>query len=120
MRVVNILHARYAVSVLFFFCGLIFTSWASRIPAFKDQFHLNEAELGGILFMLPLGSFIALPFAGWAVDKFGSRLMGPLSVIFYAFALYGLSLSPTIFMLSFSLFIFGFLGDTVNIAMNTQ
>src|SRR6187402_1503874 len=111
MRVVNILHSRYAVSVLFFFCGLIFTSWASRIPAFKDLFHLNEAQLGAVLFMLPLGSLIALPFAGWIVDKFGSRLMGPLSVICYAFALYGLSLSPTVFALSIALFVFGFMGD---------
>lgn len=120
MRVVNPVHARYAVSVLFFFCGLIFTSWASRIPAFKDAFHLNEAQLGGVLFMLPLGSFIALPFAGWAVDRFGSRILSPLSVIMYALALYGLSQAPSVFMLSATLFIFGFTGDVVNIAMNTQ
>jgi MFS family permease len=120
MRSVNLLHARWAVSMLFFFCGLVFTSWASRIPAFKELFQLNEAQLGGVLFMLPLGSFIALPFAGWAVDRFGSRLMGPLSVILYAFSLYGLSLSPSVFGLSAVLFVFGFMGDTVNIAMNTQ
>jgi fucose permease len=56
MRAENPVHARYAVSLLFFLCGVVFTSWASRIPAFKEQFHLNEAELGGVLFMLPMGS----------------------------------------------------------------
>jgi MFS family permease len=120
MRSVKLLYSRYAVACLFFFCGLIFSSWASRIPAFKQRFSLNEAQLGGLLFMLPLGSFIALPFAGWAVDKFGSRLMGPLSIILYVAALYALSLGNSTFALSVTLFIFGFMGDTVNIAMNTQ
>jgi MFS family permease len=120
MRAENPVHARYAVSLLFFLCGVVFTSWASRIPAFKDQFHLNEAELGGVLFMLPMGSLIALPFAGWAVDRVGSRLMGPLSLVLYAVALYALSLSPTVFTLSAALFAFGFIGNTVNIAINTH
>jgi MFS family permease len=120
MRAENPVHARYAVSLLFFLCGVVFTSWASRIPAFKEQFLLNEAELGGVLFMLPMGSLIALPFAGWAVDRVGSRLMGPLSLVFYAVALYALSLSPTVFTLSAALFAFGFIGNTVNIAINTH
>jgi MFS family permease len=120
MRAENPVHARYAVSLLFFLCGVVFTSWASRIPAFKEQFHLNEAELGGVLFMLPMGSLIALPFAGWAVDRVGSRLMGPLSLVLYAVALYALSLSPTVFTLSAALFAFGFIGNTVNIAINTH
>ena len=120
MRAENPVHARYAVSLLFFLCGVVFTSWASRIPAFKEQFHLNEAELGGVLFMLPMGSLIALPFAGWAVDRVGSRRMGPLSLVLYAVALYALSLSPTVFTLSAALFAFGFIGNTVNIAINTH
>lgn len=114
------LRARYAVSLLFFLCGVVFTSWASRIPAFKEQFHLNEAELGGVLFMLPVGSLIALPFAGWAVDKVGSRIMCSFSSLLYVAALYTLSQSPTVFTLSIALFIFGFVGNTVNIAVNTQ
>jgi len=41
-----------AISVYFFICGLIFSSWASRIPAIKDYFSFNEAELGAVLFTL--------------------------------------------------------------------
>lgn len=120
MRPDNIGYSRISVAILFFLCGLIFASWASRIPIFKDVFHLNEAQLGGVLFMLPLGSFIALPFAGWAVDRFGSRRMATLSSIGYVISLCSLALAGNIFMLSVGLFIFGFLGDTLNIAMNTQ
>ncbi|HLO79453.1 MAG TPA: MFS transporter [Chitinophagaceae bacterium] len=120
MGSMQVKHARYAVAVLFFICGFIFSSWASRIPAFKETFDLNEAELGGVLFMLPLGSFIALPFAGWAVDRFGSRFMSVISMILYAASLCSLSWCSSVFALSVSLFIFGFMGDNVNIAMNTQ
>jgi MFS family permease len=116
----SIVYSRYAVSVLFFLCGFIFSCWATRIPVFKEAFDLNEAELGAILFMLPLGSFIALPFAGWAVDRYGSRFMSVVSIILYAASLYALAWCSTVFALSVMLFIFGFMGDNVNIAMNTQ
>ena len=116
----NINFSRYAVAIYFFFCGLIFSSWASRIPSIKEAFNLDEAQLGTVLMMLPLGSFIALPIAGWAVDHFGSRWMTLLSSIAYALMLYLISMSGTVFMLSVSLFFFGFMGDIMNIAMNTQ
>ncbi len=52
---------RIAASLLLsLYAGLYFATWASRIPAIKDQFNLNEAELGAVLFMLPLGALVAL------------------------------------------------------------
>jgi MFS family permease len=112
--------ARVAVLMFFLVCGLVFASWAVRIPAIKDRFHFNEAELGGVLFMLPLGSFLGLPFAGWAVHRFGSRLITTLSALGYAAILFLLALADTPIQLSIALFAFGFFGDTLNIAMNTQ
>ena len=116
----NIKFSRYTVAVFFFFCGLIFSSWASRIPSIKEAFHLNEAQLGTVLMLLPMGSFIALPIAGWAVDRFSSRWMTLISCIGYALMLYLISQAGTVFILSISLFFFGFMGDIMNIAMNTQ
>lgn len=116
----NIKLSRYTVAIFFIFCGLIFSSWASRIPSIKATFLLNEAQLGTVLMMLPLGSFIALPIAGWAVDRFSSRWMTLLSCIGYALMLYLVSLASTVLVLSVCLFFFGFVGDIMNIAMNTQ
>ncbi len=116
----NITFSRYAVAILFFFCGLTFSSWASRIPAIKEAFDLNEAQLGTVLMMLPLGSFIALPIAGWAVDHFGSRHISVLSSIAYAFMLFLIAKAGTVILLSAALFFFGFMGDIMNIAINTQ
>lgn len=111
---------RIAASCFFFVCGFVFATWASRIPAIKDQFRLNEAELGAVLFMLPLGALVALPFAGWAVSVLGSRIMNFAAAIAYAFILLFIGYSNTVFTLSTALFLFGFCGNVLNIAMNTQ
>ncbi len=70
--------------------------------------------------MLPFGSLVALPFAGWAVHRFGSRYMTFLSAILYISLLLGIGYSSSVTMASVFLFFFGFFGDVLNIAMNTQ
>jgi MFS family permease len=112
--------SRLAVSSYFLCCGLIFSTWASRIPATKDFFNLNEAKLGTVLFMLPFGSLVALPVAGWSVHRLGSRWMTLVSAIGYALLLMAIGYCTRIWQLSLVLFFFGFLGDILNIAMNTQ
>ena len=117
----NLAHkARVAVSWYFLACGWIFSTWASRIPAIKDRFDLNEAQLGSVLFMLPFGSIVALPVAGWAVHRFGSRGITLLSGVGYALLLVAIGYCQEIWQLGLVLFAFGFFGDLLNIAMNTQ
>ena len=70
--------------------------------------------------MLPLGSMIALPFAGWIVSKMGSRIITFISSLLYIGILLLLGYSNTVVQLSTLLFFFGFWGDVLNIAMNTQ
>ncbi|MFZ9743579.1 MAG: MFS transporter [Chitinophagaceae bacterium] len=100
--------------------GFIFSSWASRIPQVKDKFHLNEAELGGVLFMLPLGALAALPFSGWLVHRLSSRIMSIASALIYTILLYSIAIADTVFALSFILFGFGMIGNFGNISMNSQ
>lgn len=109
-----------SISIYFLLCGMIFSSWAARIPAIKDQFQLNEAELGAVLFMLPLGSIVALPFAGWSVHRFGSKIITGISAILYLALLLSISFGTNVYQLSVMLFLFGFFGDVLNISMNTQ
>jgi MFS family permease len=112
--------SRTAVSVYFFIFGLIFSTWASRIPSFKDSFGFNEAELGAILFSLPLGALAALPLSGWIVHKFGSKLIGISSLIIYSTLLFLLSITNSVPVFAVVLFFFGFIGNVTNISMNTQ
>ena len=111
---------RTAISLYFFFAGLIFSTWASRIPDVKDMFALNEAELGAVLFMLPLGALLALPFAGWVVHRLGSKLVSAASLLLYTLLLYWISKAHSVLSISIVLFLFGVIGNLANIAMNTQ
>ena len=79
---------RFAILTFFFAQGLCMASWASRIPDFKDVFAANYAFYWGlILFMIPVGKFVAIPLAGYLVSKLGSRTMVQVSILGYAMSL---------------------------------
>ena len=111
---------RVAVGSLFFFVGLCFASWASRIPDIQSKFDLSEGELGSMLLFLPIGSLIGLPIAGWAVHRFGSRVVILVGGVIYALTLPLIGLSPSSWVLIPVLVTYGMLGNTMNISLNTQ
>lgn len=111
---------RIATSIVFFCYGLCFASWASRIPTIQQNFSLSESALGGVLFALPIGSLISLPIAGFLVAKVGSKKVVVATTILYIISLWAISLSPTIWLLVVVLFLFGLIGNMVNISVNTQ
>ena len=111
---------RIAITLYFFFLGFVFSSWASHIPDIKDKFLLNDAELGSILFMLPLGALCSLPFSGLLIAKVGSRWMSVISLVIYILSLVSISLVPTTLLLSIVLFLFGMFGNFGNISLNAQ
>jgi MFS family permease len=65
--------ARGAVAAVFFFNGLLFGSWAARIPAVSDRLALSHGELGVVLAFLPAGAIVAMPLAGALAARLGSR-----------------------------------------------
>ena len=81
---------------------------------------MNDAELGSILFMLPLGALCSLPFSGLLISKVGSRWMSVISLVVYVLSLVAISLAPTTFLLSIVLFLFGMFGNFGNISLNAQ
>lgn len=111
---------RIAISIYFFFLGFLFSSWASRIPDIKDRYDLNDAELGSLLFMLPLGALSSLPLSGWMIARAGSKNMSLATLLLYVMALFAIPLVKTIGLLSVVLFCFGFLGNLGNISLNAQ
>jgi len=111
---------RFAVSAMFFMHGLCFASWAARIPTIKESIKLSDAALGSVLFALPMGFFIALPFAGWLIAKAGSKKAVISSAVFYSLSLVLIGSSSSVLYLVLSLFSFGFLANILNISINTQ
>jgi MFS family permease len=115
-----LLRYRIATSVFFFIAGLTFATWASRIPAIQAKLHLSDAGLGGVLFSLPAGLMMSLPLSGWLVSRYGSRPMMITGALFYPAILLLLASASSVAYLSIALFLFGVLGNLLNIAMNTQ
>lgn len=112
--------ARIAVSALFFLQGLCFASWASRIPALQQSLRLDEAQLGSILFALPIGAMVSIPVAGWLVARYGSKVCVISGAACYAVVLSGIGLAETPWQLGLALVLFGCASNITNIAMNTQ
>lgn len=111
---------RIAVALVYFCMGLCFSSWASRIPEIKTALHLNDAAFGTILFALPVGQFLMMPFSGKLVTRFGSYRIIPFALPAYTICLSLLGLVHSGWQLALVLFIFGICGNACNISINTQ
>lgn len=111
---------RATVGLMFFLAGITFASWASRIAGIQQKLGLSDTALGGILFTLPVGLMLSLPFSGYTITKIGSRKLLLIALPLYAIALTALGFSSTVFELIIGLFFFGFTSNAVNIAVNTQ
>ena len=111
---------RWAVSAFYFFQGLCFASWASRIPDIKTTLQLSDGAMGSILFALPAGQMLTMPFSGYLAGKYGSKKIMNFGPPLYAVAMVSLALATNSLQLALALFAFGITGNLSNISINTQ
>ncbi len=111
---------RIAVALVYFSMGLCFSSWASRIPDIKTSLNLSDALFGSILFALPVGQFLMMPFSGKLVTRFGSHKTLLVALPLYSILLCTLGLASASWQLAIGLFVFGLAGNLSNISINTQ
>jgi MFS family permease len=111
---------RLTVTLFYFSMGLMFASWASRIPDIKTKLHLNDALFGTILFAMPAAQFIMMTFSGKLVTRFGSRKVVLFALPMYSICLSNIGLVREGWQLAIALFLFGLAGNLCNISINTQ
>lgn len=111
---------RTALMAFFFIMGVIFASWAIRIPDVKVALHLSDAELGGLLFGAPLGQLVAIVPTAWLIGRIRSRRTIILGMLLMPAALVSLSLAGGHISLFVCLLFFGFADNMLNIALNSQ
>lgn len=111
---------RISLSTYFFLLGFCFASWASRIPTIKSNFDFNEAELGNLLFAMPISSLIGLPISGWLVAKFNSRIPLFIAFVFFSFSILLIGYVSELQFLVIGISVFAFMMRICNISMNTQ
>lgn len=112
---------RIAVFALFIVQGLCFASWASRLPDIKDDFGVeNLLHYGFLMFLIPIGKFVAIPAVGYLLPRIGSKKTVLISILGYALSLFVVSISPNIYGLSVVLLLFGTFWNMTDISLNTQ
>lgn len=111
---------RRAIAVYFFISGFGYSSWTSRIPVVKETLKLNDAHFGTLLFLMPVGLIVTMPFTGKLLDHFKSRVIMLYGALIYFVVLIFLGFSPYAWMLAIVLFFFGASRNLMNLSMNAQ
>ena len=112
--------ARAAVTTVFVIHGLLFASWTAHIPEVKAHLRLTNGDLGLSLLGAPLGSVIAMIFAGALLTRVGSRAVVRVTVVGYCLSglLVGQAGSqPQLFA---ALAVWGAFLGVLDVAMNAQ
>ena len=120
MAEISLARLRRANAVYFFISGFGYSSWTSRIPVIKESLKLNDAHFGTLLFMMPVGLIITMPFTGKLLDHFKSRTIMLCGAMIYNVVLICLGFSPYAWLLAIVLFFFGASRNLMNLSMNAQ
>ncbi|MCC2660534.1 MAG: hypothetical protein K0R37_1308 [Arthrobacter sp.] len=64
--------AAVATFIIFGANGLVFASWAARIPAVTEILNISSGQMGTLLLCTAVGSLIALPTAGHVIGRIGT------------------------------------------------
>lgn len=67
----DLVRKRVAVAAYYFVPGVVFASWASRIPDVKQMLHLSNGQLGTVLFAIPIGQLLMMAFF---LGRFGEQV----------------------------------------------
>ena len=116
----SLFRARAGVSAVFFLNGFGYGSWVPRIAEIQAKLALSEGQLGLALFMAALGALFAMPLAGAAAHRYGSRAATALTVVLFGVGLPGLVLAPTLLGLGLALLFLGAAAGALDVSMNAQ
>ena len=115
--------AATATFVVFGINGLVFASWAARIPAVTQTLHINSGQMGTLLLCTAMGSLLALPTAGLVVGRIGTANTVRFAGLLAAAAGVGIALSLSATSVpgtAVSLFFFGIGIGLWDVAQNIE
>jgi MFS family permease len=111
---------RAAAPVLFLLLGVVYASWASRIPAIRDLLHLRAAQFGLVLLSGGIGAVISFPLAAWLVLRFGGRRAAAYAGVLLLLALPCAALAPSLAALALAVGAMGMFTSCYDVAINVQ
>lgn len=126
---------RIAATSLFIAQGLAFATWASRLPDISDKFGVKDLmDYGYLMFLIPIGKFLAIPSVGYLFPRIGSKKTVFISILGFILTLpiigfipsnLSIELGESTYSLSFLILgllmlLFGIFWNMTDISLNTQ
>jgi fucose permease len=112
--------ARWNVTLVFLLTGVVFTTWAARIPAVKANLGLSDAQLAVAFIVLNGGAIAGLQAGAILVARFGSRASLLLALPAFAAMLVVVALAVDLLTLAVALAVSALANSVVDVAMNEQ
>ncbi|RED11286.1 MFS transporter [Pontivivens insulae] len=99
--------------------GAMFGTWISRIPDVKADLGLSEGELGLLLLCMAIGAVVSFTPAARLAEVFGAARVSGILALLMAVSLTLLSVLPGAWALGVGLLIFGSVGGSMDLTMNS-
>ncbi|MCQ4297361.1 MFS transporter [Pseudomonas stutzeri] len=111
---------RNATRCGFFMAGFGLSVWAPLVPYVRERIEMTDAVFGLLLLCIGVGSLTWMPLSGVLVSRWGIRPVQLCSVVLLAFALAGMALTDSMWLLALALFCFGGSLGVIDVIMNIQ
>ncbi|MFI9407962.1 MFS transporter [Nocardia sp. NPDC052316] len=112
--------ARLATFAYFALNGFLIGIWVVHIPAVEQRVGIGHATLGWLLLLLGAGAFVGMRLVGPLADRFGARIVVPVSAALCAAAVVLPGLSTNAWTLGAALLALGFGNGCLDVAMNAH
>jgi fucose permease len=112
--------ARAAVTVVFAINGLLYGAWAARLAAVGDRLNLGAGQIGVALGCIAAGSLVAMPLAGRAASRFGSRPGTRVALVAFCAASAVAPAAPSLVLLCAACVCLGAAAGSLDVVMNAH
>ncbi|MFD0363435.1 MFS transporter [Nocardia sp. GCM10030253] len=111
---------RLATFAYFVLNGFIIGMWVVHIPAVEHRVGITHAVLGWLLLLLGAGAFAGMQVTGPLADRFGARIVVPVSAALCSAAVVLPGLASNVWTLGAALLALGFGNGCLDVAMNAH
>ena len=112
--------ARRAVAAIFFVSGALLATWAPYLPVIQRRLALSDGDLGWALFAMTVGALLSVVMIGRWIARHGSRRVTAFTAPLLCLSIAGPIFAPSFLTLALTLFLFGVIHGSLDVAMNAQ
>jgi MFS family permease len=113
-------HARWAVTSVFFLNGTLISAWIARVPSLQADHHLGDGALGATLTSFGVAAIVAMQFVGALVGRLGSAVVIRLVLLAAPVLLAGVGMARNAGELAAAMLLLGASHGTIDVAMSAH